>query len=357
MNAPKKYFQIPSSLDALLVTNPTNIRYLSGFIGVSPQEREAYLLLTRKEMYIFTSSLYLEQASKLPCEVIKISTEFPLSKKLASLFEKLHCKKIGFEDVNLTVAELTKLKSSVKNVSFLPARDVIEKAREIKRSDEIASIQKASQLTNDCFHFIVSKLKQGMKESDIAWDMETFFQKHEAQSAFSPIVAFNNNASMPHYFTGNTVLTPQSLILLDFGAKVNGYCSDMTRVVFLGRPKDEWVMAYAAVLDAQLTALHHLSKGVRSGKQLDAVAQKTIKKYGLPSYSHSLGHAVGLDIHESPRLSIKQDATLKPNMVVTIEPGVYKEGAYGIRIEDTVLIGNNDIEVLTTSSKEITVLK
>ena len=343
---------------ALLVTDPTNIRYLTGFIGAAPEEREAYVLVTPNQTYLFTNALYIEQAKKLFKKpvVIQISRENPLSKELATLCTKLHINDIGFEDVNLTVAELTKLKQVLSDITLTPMRNSIEKKREIKSTTEIEFIRKASHITDECFTHILSKLKPGVTEAEIAWEMQTFFRKNDATDAFSPIVAYNSNASMPHYMPGSVQLTPNSLILMDYGARYRGYCSDMTRVVFLGKPKDEWVKGYAAVLEAQSVALNALEHNERSGKVLDELSQSILKKHNLPAYPHSLGHALGLDIHESPRLSRTQDSSLKPNMVITIEPGVYIENSYGVRIEDTVLIGEDSIEILTQSPKEITVL-
>lgn len=365
----------------LLITTPTNIRYLTGFVGASPEEREVYVLLTPDQMYLFTNALYIEQAKKLSkaLRVIEISRENPLSKELALLCTKLHIKEIGFEDVNLTVAELTKLTQVMEGITLKPMRSTIEKKREIKKPAEIEFIRKASKITDECFSYILPKLKPGVTEAEIAWEMQTFFRKNDAEDAFSPIVAFGKNSSQPHYSSlSNGAKENQSLalksgdiILLDFGAKVNGYCADMTRVVFLGKPKDEWMKAYNCVLDAQQSALQYLKdcyhvplhdskngidNSMCSGAQADRIARQVLAKEGFPPYPHSLGHALGLDIHESPRLSRTQDSLLKPNMVITIEPGVYIENSYGFRIEDTVLISHDTIEVLTQSPKEITVL-
>jgi Xaa-Pro aminopeptidase len=269
----------------------------------------------------------------------------------------LGIQKLGFEEVNLTVAELTRLQQVLNSVTLIPTRNTIELKRQIKRPDEIASITRACAITDSCFDYILGLLKPGVSESDVAWEIQSFCRNQNATDAFSPIVAFGANSSMPHYSPSSDVtLAPNTIILLDFGARVDGYCADMTRVVFLGKPKPEWIKAYTAVADANKNALELLASGERSGAKLDTIAQDTLIQAGLPVYPHSLGHNVGLAIHESPRLSVQYDETLRLGMVFSIEPGVYIEGQYGVRIEDLVLLKEDGIDILSKSSKDITIL-
>lgn len=339
--------------DTILITNPTNIRYLTGFVGVD--SRDAYCVQTSQKIYFFTNSLYMEQAKKL--SPILIARDHPISSELKKLCEKLNIKRLAFEETDLTVSEYNKLKKELKGVTLVPNMNRIEEMRIHKTDSEIKNIKAAAKITDDCFDFILGKLKPGVTESDIAWEIESFFRIKGAQSAFSPIVAFNANSSQPHYCpTDKHKLTANSLILLDIGARVNGYCADMTRVVFLGKPKSEWLKAYETVAAAQQHALDLIAHGERNGKILDEQTQKAIKKAGLSPYTHSLGHAVGLDIHEAPRLTMKKSVVLAPNMVITVEPGVYVEGQYGIRIEDLVLLREERIEILSKSTKNLTIL-
>lgn len=349
---------IPESLDALFITKPTNIRYLTGFTSAAPEEREAYALLTKKETYLFTNSLYLEQAKKLTgITVIQISRENPIAKEVSALCEKLRVSKLGFEETNLTVAEYVRLTEQLPLVRFVATRNTVEECRQMKRPDELANIKLATSITDQCFKFICRRVRAGATESRLAAEIESFFKYKGAANAFSPIVAFNEHASQPHYDSkGNSPLRRGSLILLDFGARVNGYCADMTRVVFLGKPKEEWANAYQIVLTAQEKALGLLKDGVRNGATLDAAAKDIIAKAGLPPYSHSLGHCVGLDIHEAPRLSDTHAETLAPGMVFSVEPGVYLEGQFGIRIEDLVLLTKTSITALSHSPKNLTIL-
>ena len=375
-----------NNLDALLITNPTNIRYLTGFTGAAPEEREAYCLVTQDKLFLFTNALYREKVIPLTRKpgglkrlnllaskgltFIETSREEPFATKLAEILKKTKCIRLGFEENNLTVAELGKLDKELTGITLIPTQSKIEDVRMIKRNDEIVDIRAAAKLTDQCFDFILGKIKIGVTETDIAWEIESFIRTHGASLAFSPIVAFGKNSSMPHYQPVDSCkLTADSLILLDFGARVNGYCSDMTRMVFIGKPKDEWRRAYQTVLSAQQAALNYLigpgpvthaqGRALNSqllGGEADSIARGVIGKAGFSPYPHSLGHGVGLDIHEAPRLTMKKDEVLKPGMVVTFEPGVYIESQYGIRIEDLILLKNDSIEILSKSPKEIIVL-
>ena len=350
--------QLLKSIHGLLVTNPTNIRYLTGFVGVAPEEREAYILMTNKTTYLFTNSLYLEQAKQLTgVTVVQISRENPISMELQKLCDELGITRLGFEDANLTVAEFTKLKNVLTGIKLVPTQERIEELRMVKRKDEIESIRYAADLTDQCFKILLKNIRPGMTERKLAMYIEGFFKSRGAENAFAPIVAFNEHSSQPHYHElSNTPLRRGSLILLDFGARVNGYCADMSRVVFLGKPKKEWAETYTTVLNAQQKALDLLSSGERNGATLDAAAKEIIAEADAPLYSHSLGHGVGLDIHETPRLRDKKAEILKPDMVFSVEPGVYIEGQYGIRIEDLVRLTHTGTEVLSRSPRTLTVL-
>lgn len=359
-------------IDALLVTNPMNIRYLTGFVGASPEEREAYLLFSKDQAYLFITSLYKEQTKSLELlytqnalQIAEISREEPFAKKLAeiltgSLTGPGPVKRLGFEESDLKVTEYHKIMHVHKNVTLVPTNGRVEELRMIKRSDEIENIRKAAKLTDECYAFILNKIKPRVTEAQIAWQIESFIRTHGAGLAFSPIVAFGSNTSQPHYSTqpqGPALsVTSPNIILLDFGAKVNGYCGDMTRVVFVGKPKKDWVKAYDTVLRAQTAAIEYLASrpGLEAtGGEADRLARKVIEKAGFPIYPHSLGHGVGLDIHEAPRLTVKKDAALKPNMVITVEPAIYVEGNYGIRLEDLVVLKEDGVEVLSQSQKDI----
>lgn len=358
----------------LLVTRPSNIRYLTGFSGSAPEEREAYCLIHESVIYLFTNTLYTEQSQALPrsptvngvhktLSVIEISRENPFSSRLSQIVRELHLSALEFEESDLTVAEHRKLVSVLPAVSFRPVQNRIETVRMTKRPDEIEAIRLASSLTDLCFTSVTGKLRCGVTESEIAWEIESFFRKNGAQNAFSPIVAFGKNSSMPHYSgisenADDAVLTAATgLVLLDFGARVHGYCSDMTRMVFVNTPAAQLSAAYAALAEAQAAAVSQAQHGERSGSTLDRTAISILHAHGYPPYPHSLGHALGLDIHELPRLSVKSDMVLAPGMTVTVEPGIYIPGHFGMRIEDTLLITATGAEILTQSPKELRTIR
>lgn len=337
----------------MLISNPTNIRYLTGFVGVSPEEREAYALVTGDKTQLFVTALYREEGKRFHAK--EFSRDNPIEKQLAKLLPTGST--LEFEEADLTVAEYQKLKKALPRITLVASKNKIEKLRMIKREEEIALIRKAAKITDACFHHILSKLTPGVEEREIAWEIESFFRKSNAESAFSPIVAFSDHSSQPHYSARGPLAEPQGvplrgqdIVLLDFGAKVNGYSSDLTRVVFVGKPKEEWKKAYQTVKEAQEAAIKLLRPGV-SGAVVDQAARSVITESGFPDYPHGLGHGVGLAIHEAPRLNVKKPETLAAGMVVTVEPGIYKEGAYGIRIEDLILLKKNGIEILSKSPK------
>ncbi len=345
-------------LDGLLVTDPTNIRYLTGFVSIAPDEREAYLLITKQNPYLFTHSLYVEQARKLPVAVIEISRDHPFAASLAKVAKQQKLTRVGFEETDVTVFEYNKIQTELSDVKLVGTNKRVEELRMIKHDEEIAHIRTACTLTDQCFTATLPKLIEGVTEKEIVWEIESYIRKNGADLAFSPIVAFGSSSSQPHYqLTENRKLATPTLILLDFGARVNGYCSDMTRVVFLGKPKDEWKRAYTTVCDAQKAALDYLSSTKNpSGAKADEVAKDIIAKADFPPYPHSLGHNVGLDIHEAPRLSVKNDTLIKPGMVFSVEPGIYMENQFGIRIEDLVLLKKDGTELLSHAPKELIVL-
>src|SRR3989344_5314063 len=240
-----------------LVSDPTNIRYLTGFVSAEPHAREAFVLITPKQTYLFTNSLYLEQAKTLGFPVVAISRDNPIYQAVVPLVRgPLH-----FEESDLTVAEYNQF----KNISLIPTRNKIEARRMIKKKHEIASIRLAAKLTDQCFSHIKSLIKPRVTEAQLAWEIESFICTKGAALAFSPIVAFGNSTSQPHYQgVALKTLSEQDIVLFDFGARVNGYCADMTRVIFIGPPKEDWVAAYNAVLSANKKALEALAKGERS---------------------------------------------------------------------------------------------
>lgn len=339
-------------IDALFVTNQTNVSYLTGFSGLSPNEREAFLLVTKNKSYLLTFptyyGLYCQKGDGF--ETLNITIDKKLHMHLSDILSREKIKKVGLEKSNLTLSEYESLQNKVP-VQFLLTDSIVENARVIKTEKEISLIHKAAQITDKTYDYIKSQIKPGVSEKELALKIEFSLKNSGADLAFAPIVAFGFNTAIPHYLPNNKKLTTKNnLILFDFGAKVNDYCSDMTRVCFLGVPDTELAQLYEVVLSAQVNAFNSIKPGVK-GDLIDHECREYITKAGFPPYPHGLGHGVGLNIHEDPRLKFGNEQILRANMVVTVEPGIYLEGKYGIRIEDLVVLKKGGIEVVSKSPK------
>lgn len=357
--------------DAILVSSIPNITYLTGFSGFSAEEREAFILITKNAQYILTDKRYKDEIKNYitDLKLEEVSSTIPYRIALEKLIKKHKIKKLGVEETNIKVSEYKSL------LKILPSSSLInfgiDENRSVKDQNEINVIQKACKLTDQAFVYILKKIKPGITEKELADDLEFFIKKHGAELAFPSIVAFGKHSAVPHHNSNNEKLKTKDIILLDFGAKVpaspsqggGNYCSDMTRVVFLGKATDEQKKVYEIVLEAQKQAmdfLNHksyiLNQNIKAF-DVDKAAHDYIRKKGFgKNIFHSLGHGVGLEIHEAPRLSPKSKEILKPNMVFTIEPGIYLPNKFGIRIEDTVVLEGKGLKILTKSSKEISEL-
>ena len=275
-----------------------------------------------------------------------------ISQILNELIKKEKIESLAVEKNNLTLGEYESLKSKIKT-RFYPSDNLVEKLRIIKNKQEINFIHRAALITDQAFSFIKNKLITNVTEKEIALELEFFLKKKASDIAFNPIVAFGKNSAIPHYLPSDKVkLANQNLILLDFGAKFNGYCSDMTRVIFQKTPSNRMGNIYQTVLTAQTSGLEKINKGYSLATP-DIVARKYIENKGFIPYFHSFGHGVGLEVHESPRLKKDSKELFSENMVVTAEPGIYIEGEGGIRIEDLVLLKGNGYEILSRSPKSL----
>lgn len=386
--------------DALLVSSVVNIAYLTGFGGFSKDEREAYLLIMTQPQglthkipgvfgYLFTDGRYFEEVKKVVknFEIVKIPSLNSFYRELKKMIKKEKIKRLGFEKNNLTVGELERFNGSNHFSKLVPTENIVENLRAIKDSSEIEAIQKACELTDKTFDYILEKIKPGISEKQLAFEIEFFIKKRDADISFPPIVAFGKNSAVPHHQTSNQRLAarqtgqPRStaaasgqLILIDFGARIENYCSDMTRVVFWGKATKEQKRIYRIVVDAQKKALEHLGRWqaelLRShdssevdlkAKEVDKVARSFIIKAGFKTMPHGLGHGVGLEVHELPRLSPRSKDILKPGMVFSLEPGIYLPasprqggpGEFGIRIEDSIVLEKSGPRILTQTPKEI----
>ncbi len=352
-------------LNGILISSTPTITYLTNYSGFSILEREAYLFITKSESYLLTDGRYTEAVRNIPNFVlIEISPINSLQKMLIHLANKHNIKKLGIEENNLTVSEYKRLKKCFNDLNHFSIRDL----RSIKDKGEIFSIEQACQLGDKTFDYILKKIKQGVTEKEIAFEIEFFIKKAGADISFKPIVAFGKNSAIPHHQTSDKQLAIRDkFVLLDFGAKIDNYCSDMTRTVFFGKANAEQKKMHQIVLDAQNQAIDYLySSRERSesrsefstssnnkihAKDVDKVARDYITSQGYPTIPHSLGHGIGLEVHESPSLSPKSKDILKPGMVFSIEPGIYIAGFGGVRIEDLVILEPSGPRLLTKSPK------
>ncbi len=352
-------------LDAILVSCVPNIIYLTGYSGFSKDEREAFVFITKSKQYLATDGRYIEEVKKLVSnfEIIEITSSNPFKKILAALTKKHQIKKLGIEEKNLTVHEQKTLLSHYNDTYHYS--DQINKLRAIKSIDEVAAIEKACALGDKTFNYILTKIKAGVTEKRLAWEIEFFIKKQGADISFTPIVAFGANSAVPHHQTSNTKLvTRNTLILLDFGVKINNYCSDMTRVVFFGKATAKQKRIYETVLQAQKRAIEFINQHLRgdrmgssevslNAKAVDKVSRDYIINAGFPAFPHTLGHGIGLEVHEAPRLGPKSKDKLVPGMVFSIEPGIYIPEFGGVRIEDLVVLKKSGPRLLTKATRKI----
>ncbi|HML46107.1 MAG TPA: aminopeptidase P family protein, partial [Clostridia bacterium] len=262
---------------------------------------------------------------------------------------------LAFEDDHVTVSQMRALEAAMPDVRFVPMAQRPETLRAIKDEDEIASITKACEISCLAFEHMLGAIKPGQTETEIRLELETALYRFGADKlAFDTIIAGGANGSLPHAVPGSYRVQKGDFITMDFGARVNGYCSDMTRTVALGAIDTDKRRVYDTVLTAQLRALDALKPGALC-KAVDAVARDYIYESGFEGrFGHGLGHCLGLDIHESPRLSMSAgDAVLMPGHVITVEPGIYRPGQDGVRIEDTCLITASGHRRLTPATKEL----
>lgn len=337
-----------AGLDALLITQPENVRYLSGF--TSP--KDGWVVVWREGATLVTDPRYTVQAqqeSRIPHRIV------PREQSAEAAAELLRGR-VGFEANHLAYGRLETLREQAP-AEWVPTTDLVEKLRLKKTPEELQHIRAAARLADEGYAHILPFLKPGVSELDVALELEFFLRKHGSEGvAFEIIVASGERSAMPHGVASDKKLRAGELVTLDFGAVVKGYHSDMTRTLALGEVSPELRSLYEAVLEAQQAALEAVRPG-RTGKELDAIARRVLEERGYGEYfAHGLGHGVGLAIHEGPRLSKLSDDVLEPGMVLTIEPGAYIPGLGGCRIEDLVLVTEAGCEVLSHSPKGFSAL-
>lgn len=333
-------------LSALLVSNPENICYLSGFEG------EGWLLVSLDRSIIATDARYTEYARR----EIKDWEVFPLEGKAENWFPKLvqglRHTTLGIEARHITLAFFQKLSSivscSAENIELRPTEDLVESLRLIKDRNEIKSIEAAASLVDRAMDYARGILAEGMSEATLAWKLECFMREEGSESvAFPLIVASGPNAALPHAKPSERPFRRGEPIVIDIGARIGGYVSDLTRTLYIGEPNGLFTERYDIVLKAQTTALQGIRTGM-SGAEADKLSRDVISRAGYAeAFSHSLGHGIGLNVHEAPSLGLNSTDILRPGMVFTVEPGIYLASWGGIRIEDSVLLEENGVRRLT----------
>ncbi|MDM8555975.1 Xaa-Pro peptidase family protein [Desulfococcaceae bacterium HSG7] len=343
--------------DVFLVLIEENRRYLSGFTGEdnSFDESAGALLISASHAVLATDSRFELQAGNetLKQEFKIVKYEKGLEKALPDILTAMHCKRLGFESTRLSykaylkIAE--KLKSDGLEVELIPCETLVENLRITKDEDEIMATRKALVLAETVFTDVIKTLKPGMTEKETAWAMDKGMREAGADCvSFPTICASGLNSALPHAIPTNRRLQADEPILFDWGARLNGYCSDTTRTIVLGTPDKLFTKVYSTVRDAQRFAIDAIRPGV-TGKAVDAVARNHIHSNGFKDkFGHGLGHGTGLAVHEGPRLSRLYDKPLDTGMIITVEPGVYLPDWGGVRIENQVVVREDGAEVLNT---------
>ena len=337
-------------IDGMIISNPINIEYITGVYA------EGTLIINDKDNIFITDARYIEDVNS----TITISDEINVRDQ-ANISENeyisffANCPRVGIEENYISYSKYQNLVRIYRLKEAVETNNLIEKMRTIKDDNEIAKIRRACEITDNCFTHLLEYIKVGMTERQIAFEIEKYFIENGANGlAFDTIVASGENSSKPHAVPTNRKIQSGDNITIDFGAKYKGYCSDMTRTIFVGSVSDEVRNLYNFILEGQLRATNKIKDGV-DGK---SVARGVQIEYNARNFEliHALGHGVGLEVHELPYLSFRSSQILKENMVVTNEPGIYIPEKIGIRIEDTILVNKLESEVLTKSSKELIVI-
>jgi Xaa-Pro aminopeptidase len=334
-------------LDQLFVSDLVNVRYLTGFTGTN-----GACLVGRDELVFFTDFRYTERAAG------EVSPEWERPGAERELIPQIVARmkgRVGFEDAKLSVRQLARLEAAAgdDDVEFAPAGDLVEQLRAIKEPEELERIAAAAELTDDVYRWALERGLAGRTERDVARAVEARLRELGAEPSFPPIIAAGENGALPHAEPGEREIASGELVVFDMGALLDGYCSDCTRTYATGDPGGQAREVYELVREAQQAALEAVRPAL-SGKEVDAVARELISeaRYG-DRFGHGLGHGVGLEVHEGPRLATTSEDDLFEGNVVTVEPGVYLPGRFGVRIEDLVTVTADGHRNLSGLSKEL----
>ncbi len=336
---------------AFVVTSPVNRRYLTGFTGSA-----GTVWISENRKALLTDFRYIEQA-KGQCPGWEIIQVDEYEQSIAELIDAEGVKAVAIEAPHITVNQFKSWQKAF-SAEIVETEGIVEAVRMVKTPEEIEKIRRAAAIADHAFAHVLPQLRPGVTELEIALELEFTMRKAGASGvSFRPIVAAGERSALPHAEPGNRVFAHGDFVVMDFGCVFEGYCSDMTRTVVIGEPTEEHMVIYDLVLQAQLEALAAVKPGM-TGKQVDSVARDIIADGGYGQYfGHGLGHGVGLEIHERPRLSQKDETVLEPGMVVTVEPGIYLPDFGGVRIEDLVVVTESGSEILSSTFKELYVVE
>ena len=333
-----------------------NRRYLSGFTGEDTgfDESAGALFITGERLILATDSRYELQARQEAPDYELICYKKGLVNELSNILNTLKAKKLGFESKRLSHMQYNKITGQLLSddlqVQLVETEDIVESLRIKKEDGEIKDIKKALFIAESAFrNFIANNIMQGMTEKEAAWEIEKGMRETGADSiSFPIIVASGPNSALPHAIPGNRKIKKGEPILFDWGARINGYCSDISRTVVIGKPDETFTKVYETVLNAQSMAIDAIRPGI-SSRAVDKIARDYIEKMGFQGkFCHGLGHGTGLAIHEYPGLNPIKDTELDKSMVFTIEPGIYIPGWGGVRLENMVVVRENRAEVLNS---------
>lgn len=340
--------------EAVIISGGSNRFYFTNF-----HSSAGYLLVSHDEAVFLIDFRYFEKAKQVVKGAKTVLCE-SLKKQALEILEKASVKTLFLETDEVSIDTFSAFVEAFEGIEVSKDSKIskaIAELRAIKTAAEIASIKAAQSITEKSFSYILNRIKEGITEREIALDLEFFARKNGSEGvAFDFIVVSGKNSSLPHGIPSDKPIEKGDFITMDFGARVNGYCSDMTRTVALNRLNDEQQRVYETVLTAQNKAFEKIKVGAVC-RDIDAVARNFIYESGYKGcFGHGLGHSLGIDIHESPAFNTRDDTVLKSGMVITVEPGIYLEDSFGVRIEDMVLITDDGFENLTKSPKELIVL-
>jgi len=331
-------------IDAFLTSYPPNLRYLCGFKG-----EEGTLLLTSAEQILLINSLYYEQAQEERDLDIKIKLikDYPVA-EIGRLSKEIGLKSIAIEKDHISYHFYRQLQEKLKEVSLHPVQNWVENLRQIKEEEELKFIKEATAIANRAFVRIKELVKPGLRENEVARKLEYLLKEEGSEELpFPVIVASGRRSTFPHARPSNKIIEKGEILLIDFGARYQGYCSDLTRTIYMNIISGEKKEIYNLVQEAQREAIKLIKPGVEA-LQVDRVARVILKERKIDKYfGHGLGHGLGLEVHEQPRISPKTRCKLKENMIFTVEPAVYIPRKYGIRIEDMVRVTKTGCEIIS----------